>query len=176
MAQPQHVRNDAHLDKYAMFGLNPFYNPSFYEQYSWQDPRVRDKISDLAASEQANAVYPGASEIKTPRDFWKNSAGSGMAEFTNRNFVSQGTNFTIFLGRVGGAKYPFPLPGTPTDYAIDALYAGQGVSVPPGIKSLCTDISISCTMTMYPTPLSQKASTLSIFDQDMQARGGVRHL
>ena len=38
MAQPQHVRNDAHLDKHSMeiFGLqlNPLYNPSFYENYT----------------------------------------------------------------------------------------------------------------------------------------------
>ena len=172
MAQPQHVRNDAHLDKFEFFGFNPLYNPSSYEIYTAnEDEKIDKKILGLAFGPDSNAVFPGSSEFKTPRDFWKNSAGSGMAEFTNRNFVSQGTNFLLsFFGNVVTAKYPLPRPGTPTNYSIDQLYQDQGGSTPAGIKAICSDVLINCAMTMYPSALSQKASTLSIFDQDMQAK------
>ncbi|RFC32154.1 MAG: hypothetical protein DID91_2727703691 [Candidatus Nitrotoga sp. MKT] len=170
MAQPQHVRNDQHCDLGFFSCGGIFYNPSRYERYSSSD-EIQFKIITIAASTQADAVFPAASEFKLPRDFWMNTAGTGIAEFTNKNFVSQGTNFRSYLGTVGASKYPFPLPGTPTNYNVDDLYAAQGATVPTGIQSLCTGVGVNCWMTMYPTQLTAKASTLSIFDQDLQAKG-----
>jgi hypothetical protein len=167
MAQPQHTRNDQHLDQYSFFGLNPFYNPSRYEYYT-ADVDVRDKVQGFAVLGQA--VYPGSGDFKVPRDFWRNGAGSGMAEFTNRSFVSQGTNFAMLAGQVAMPDYPQPTPGTPFDYKIDDLYSQSGLPVPDGIQALCSLVTIDCRMTMYPAGPSQKASTLSIFDQDLEAR------
>lgn len=170
MAQPQHVRNDQHCDLGFFSCGGIFYNPSRYERYSGSD-EIQSKIITIAASTQADAVFPAASEFKLPRDFWMNTAGTGIAEFTNKNFVSQGTNFRSYLGTVGASKYSFPLPGTPTNDKIDDLYAAQGATVPTGIQSLCTAVGVNCWMTMYPTPMTDKASTLSIFDQDLIAIG-----
>lgn len=170
MAQPQHVRNDQHCDLGFFSCGGIFYNPSRYERYSGSD-EIQSKIITISASTQADAVFPAASEFKLPRDFWMNTAGTGIAEFTNKNFVSQGTNFRSYLGTVGASKYSFPLPGTPTNDKIDDLYAAQGATVPTGIQSLCTAVGVNCWMTMYPTPMTDKASTLSIFDQDLIAIG-----
>jgi hypothetical protein len=171
MAQPQHVRNDQHCD----LGLGDcgviFFNPSRYEKYtkSEADQRVRD----LAENGPGNgAVFPQFTEFKTARDFWKNSLGTGIAEFTNNNFVSQGANFKIgFFGGISAGTYPSPTPGTPVDYTIDELFQAQGFLVPADIRTICSDIGVACKMSMYPTTLTPKASTLSIFDQDLQAAG-----
>ena len=89
MAQPQHVRLDMHLDKGSVeiFGLqfNPLYNPSYYEIYSNQ---VRSSFSTLPSYPDLDFVT-----FTTPRSFWTNTQNKGMAQFTNSNFVSAGTNF-----------------------------------------------------------------------------------
>ena len=169
MAQPQHVRNDAHCDL-GFIDCVGFYNPSRYEAYSAAREGAFTSVGALAVS-AGPAIFPGSADFKTPRDFWKNAAGSGMAEFVNRNFVSQGTNFTMsFFGNVVTSKYPLPRPGMPQDYSINALFGGVN-NVPAKIRALCDGAGIDCQMTMYPTPLSAKASTLSIFDQDLEPRG-----
>jgi hypothetical protein len=81
--------------------------------------------------------------------------------------VSQGTNFTLDRDRVNTGTYPEPRPGPATDYPVTQLFADAGESPDPAIVALCeeSEPAIDCTMTMYSTTLSQKASTLSIFDQ-----------
>ena len=96
MAQPQHVRNDAHMDK---LWLLPYYNPSLYESYTG-DQNNRPVVQALLSSPGSEPVYtsnnPGS--FNTPRDFWINAQHTGLAEFTNRNFVSAGTNFELYQG------------------------------------------------------------------------------
>lgn len=165
MAQPQHVRNDMHLDQGAYF-FNPFYNPSRYERYTAdRGPFVQ------VLAEMANPVYPGSGDFKTARDFWFNGANTGIAQRTNQDFVSQGTNFTIFGTQVNTGTYALPVPGASTDYTVEQLHAQSGIAVPAEIQSLCGNPAIDCTMTMFATAVSPKASTLSIFDQDLRARG-----
>lgn len=96
MAQPQHVRNDAHLDlgdvEVAGYQLNPLYNPSLYEVWTLDHPPI-----DLLFS----AYSPVYSESETetfnkPRQFWtttegNGTGGKGIAEYTNRGFFSAGT-------------------------------------------------------------------------------------
>jgi len=165
MAQPQHVRNDMHLDKGAYF-FNPFYNPSRYERYTAE----RGPFVQVLA-EMASPNYPGSSDFRIARDFWFNPAGTGIAQRTNRDFVSQGTNFTIFFTQVNTGTYALPVPGPSTDYTVQELHAQSGIPVPAEIQTLCGNPAIDCTMTMFPTAVSPKASTLSIFDQDLRARG-----
>ena len=166
MHQPQHVRNDDHLEQYPMLGLNPFFNPSRYEFYT---AKVDRAIAGLAAS--GAPVYPGTSDFQSIRDFWFNSAGTGSAQYTNRSFVSQGTNFTMRSGVANTGTYPLPLPGTAVDFTVEELHAEEGQPVPAAITSLCGNPAIDCTMAMYPAGPSTRASTLSIFDQDLRARG-----
>lgn len=106
MAQPQHVRNDNHLsskgfDIGCAVGIDvaalcqsyiALRRESAYE--AWTDrPEVRSGLPKAGY----DAVYPGSGTpgdgltiFTTPRQFWTNS-GKGMAEFTNRNFLSAGT-------------------------------------------------------------------------------------
>ena len=96
MAQPQHVRGDAHCDAIlpcafpgTFFG---FYSPSVYEK------RIEQRLpgfGDYAPVYSTTKTAPFAK----PRDFWHTnppggqSTGMGIAEFTNRSFISAGTNF-----------------------------------------------------------------------------------
>ncbi|MGH8589116.1 MAG: hypothetical protein ACREXX_07190, partial [Gammaproteobacteria bacterium] len=86
MAQPQHVRNDQHCDTWYCLTLN---NPSLYETYTAQKAGRVDAIAAFASP-----MYPGPTEFTQLRHFWFNYSETypGIAEFTNRHFVSQGTN------------------------------------------------------------------------------------
>lgn len=123
MAQPQHVRNDPHCDKWICKKLYPrVYAPSQYEKYtdlaSPNDPLRQIRINLPFRESGSSAVYPGANPadivFKKPRDFWRTTApgssidsGKGIAEYTNRNFFSAATTFT---------PYNAPHPGTVSDW------------------------------------------------------------
>ncbi|MGH9455172.1 MAG: hypothetical protein ACRD2O_14515, partial [Terriglobia bacterium] len=95
VAQPQHVRNDMHCDAdicantevalVAAFGsFVPLYNPSLYESYTYEHANVAGYSGGYAS-----VVLP------TARSYWAGSNGKGLAQFTNENFVSAGTNFSL---------------------------------------------------------------------------------
>lgn len=92
MAQPQHVRNDAHCDVGILGCGIFFYNPSLYEKYS-------DKQRAKGALPFAgyNPVYSSTdtTTFNTPRNLWHTADGKGLADYTNRGFVSAGTIFDI---------------------------------------------------------------------------------
>lgn len=79
MAQPAHVRNDPH----------PPGDSDNYEEFT--DNWFRERSVPSASPYGARAV--DLREFDTARKFWSNS-GSGIAEFTSRNFVSKDTNFS----------------------------------------------------------------------------------
>ena len=107
MAQPQHVRNDLHcddqqlcktIDAVLLLGAFDIYNPSAYEEYSF-DEISKDNISTKFTLDYPIPVFDSA------REYWTTKAVDsdivdrrGMADFTNRNFVSMGTNFTVKVG------------------------------------------------------------------------------
>ena len=90
MAQPQHVRNDAHcngdLEGVACYG---FHNPSHFEIYT--NEQMVSGLGNINCESYPELNLNVFSEV---RDFWvtDNGDGLGMAEFTNRNFVSAGPN------------------------------------------------------------------------------------
>ncbi len=107
MAQPQHVRNDAHLhieglgiDLFCtVFNTidecrtwNALVRPSVYERWTNQlsvlSTIPTSGYDPVYASTDAGA--DGLSVFGGPRLFWKN-AGKGIAEFTARNFLSENT-------------------------------------------------------------------------------------
>ncbi len=106
MAQPAHVRNDAH---FALPGLPV---PDVYEQWT------NGHLAELPLV----PVYSGngVDLLRFPdsRSFWQNE-GTGIAEFTSRNFVSDDTNFNETGGTIG----------TPADYLLPAAQpcAGTGL-------------------------------------------------
>ncbi len=107
MSQPQHVRNDAHCDS-PWCKLTGDYNPSYYEEYT---NNHRAEILDQYDCDS----YPrlDLKKFSKARDFWINDNHYGMAEYTNRNFVSQGSNFHRSYdgdGYVANPRYAYPDP------------------------------------------------------------------
>lgn len=172
MAQPQHVRNDAHLEDIPgwefLTPINPLHNPSRYEKFTSSRER-RERIKSLAQA--GGAVFPGSADYKIKRDFWNNSANTGIAETVNRDFVSQGTNFAMRGGSPVTTDYASPTAGAPADYTPAQLFGLTGAPIPAGIRTLCGNTGVDCTMTMYGTAVGPRMSTYSIFDQDLEPKG-----
>lgn len=150
MAQPQHVRNDIHPSIGA--------HKSLYEEYT---DGHRGELSYTADS----VMFP------RPRDFWTNANNTGLAQFTNRNFVSAGTNFQLSSGQpAANSVYPQPRPaGGETPVDIQQLFAAA--SLPPprdqdGNLLRGDIVFVGSNVDGVPNP---RASTLSIFDQDLKA-------
>jgi hypothetical protein len=133
MAQPQHVRNDAHCDSGWCALVNfRLYARSAYEDY----------VEGLTAQ---NAL-PGVSSplptppftFTTPDQFWTTGALQGLADFTSTNFVSIGTNFGINLLAQpvtdGVHRAPAaPVPGNLTPL-IPAPCNGGAILLPPNFS------------------------------------------
>jgi hypothetical protein len=72
MAQPQHTRNDLHA-----------FPPSLYERY----------IDRADIRRNLNYAAGSIPSFARPRDFFVNDQGTGLAQYSNRSFITQGTNF-----------------------------------------------------------------------------------
>ena len=168
MAQPQHTRNDVHIDSWFAGHFIPFleYDPSLYETYAKEHDSVMDALAVTGSP-----VFPGSSDFKVAKDFWTNSNSTGIAQDTNHRFVSKGTNFTINNGQASASGYQFPQPLGSTEISVTDLFATEGVPVPIQVKTICGLQGADCMMAMYATETSARASTLSIFDQDFRAKG-----
>lgn len=173
MAQPQHVRNDQHLD-FEGVDWRWLENPSLYEQYTKDHP---EKLTPLFGLYPPINSKDDSSPLATARSFWhtqnKNPVvGLGVAEFTSTNFLSAGTNFDA-------TAYPSPNLGnaTPWDDNANNLLEKEGLIVPPD----CMPPRQPCVMTFYRSHVQDSyrsaaskyndyTSTLSIFDQDLQVQ------
>ncbi|MBX9904072.1 MAG: hypothetical protein K2Y31_06935 [Burkholderiales bacterium] len=160
MAQPQHVRNDSHLD-------TPLTNPSLYEKYTDQNG-VRNVLpfgGYVSAYSSADSATFNAG-----RNFWHTPEGKGLADFTNRNFVSAGTNFD----KPGLFPSPVRDESKKVDMDIQQLCANAS---PP-----CPNPSLTGLITFYGNTVEDRftgqstnnpfASSLSIFDADLQKAAG----
>jgi hypothetical protein len=158
MAQPQHVRNDAHCDLGICALLGQF-NPSRYEKFTLANPEA------ISPHLSANAVT-----FDRFRDFWTNSSGSGLAQFTNRNFVSAGTNFRMRNGQiVSSSDYanPRPVPSTEAPIGIQQLLADNGLPPARDQGGNLLQGEITFIGSLVDGQLNPRASTLSLFDQDL---------
>jgi len=186
MAQPQHVRNDVHCDKIICVLLNA-HAPSFFETWTNRDD-VRNSLP----------VNPGAvgydvtsslftSIFSSPRRFWhtelpgRNSpvAGKGIAEFTNRNFVSAGTNFDK-PQQPSPPFFALPAfdPAKKSERTVAELCSSPNLipPCPPSIAALP-----DARLTFYETTghdnflnapfTNPRASTESIFDERLRVQG-----
>ncbi len=157
MAQPQHVRNDPHCDRWYCLSL---YSPSRYEKYT-----------DL---NNTNLPYSGYRSVlfANPREFWATGDGRGMAEFTNANFVSAGTNsiYQILNGQpVSGAEYLQPQPsGFGDTMSIGNLLAedGQTTVLTGSVKFVKSEVWDQVSNTSVTNP---RSATYSIFNDDLKA-------
>lgn len=162
MAQPQHVRNDEHCDQWYCWPIGR-YHPSGYE--AWTN-LVRQTLPFTGYA----AVYPGnnPNEFNLPRNFWATANNTGIAQFTNLNFVSARTNFDTNL---------FAQPAFDSalrqDVPIQTLCAGAN---PP-----CQNPNLRGTMTFFGNwvedrvtgqrMLNQRASVQSVFDAELTRAG-----
>lgn len=165
MAQPQHVRLDAHCDQWYCVG--PLKSPSAYEKYT---DGIRGTLP-YTGYPPVNTLGLDAEFLAVPRQFW-HGGGNGIAEFTNTNFVSAGTNFDT-------ARYPSPSLSNSVGRSenANALLASAGMPIP----TQCLPPNPPCEMAFIETPVTDvyrpgqsgvnpRASTYSIFDQDLKAR------
>ena len=88
MAQPEHTRNDQH--RFA-FGAQ---QPSLYEHWTLIS-LLGDNDAGIPPIENADAFFDGYPSVRLPtfRDYFHNAAGQGLADYSNRNFVTQETNY-----------------------------------------------------------------------------------
>lgn len=161
MAQPQHTRNDIHPSIGA--------HKSLYEEYT------EGKGGNLPFGGYT-PLYTAASSIifGTPRKLWRTSPegqadisqGKGIAEFTNRNFVSAATNFDKEEGQAG--YFPSPKLDPNNKEAVD-------------IKTLIPGTALEGMVTFYGNPVydafrnetkpNPRASSESLFDEDLKKAG-----
>jgi hypothetical protein len=158
-AQPQHTRNDSHAGLTCPLTLGLLGPKSLYEAYA--DGLAKTGHLDYAG--YANVSLP------RPRDYWDDEVGRGIAEFSNRNFVSAGTNF------VGPPDNLGPAPGFPSPNDVGAQTSTVDVqTVMPGVN-------LNGTMTFIGTPyddaytmeagFNPRTSTYSVFSADLAAHG-----
>ena len=176
MAQPQHVRNDAHCDEHLLCGfltLGLLYNPSLYEKWS-------ETISDSLPTNPASVGYDidglqFASVFNSPRSFWNtDSPGAGIAQFTHNNFVSAGTNFLpISTGFISFPEFPEPTPGANIErrQISDPDLLGPNQPLQGEIWFIPTHGTDNFTGLPVNNP---RASTFSIFSEDLKGRGVYR--
>src|SRR5262249_13656288 len=150
-AQPQHTRDDSH------FFLGP--RASLLEKY------VDGNIGLFALD---GASLPPVFRV---RDLWATATGAlmtgfGLAEFSNMNFVSAGTNFTE--RRTGATADQFP---SPTLNLGDARGSSQGDSCQDGARAPGAPGSLTFFGNAFPDPVTHvtlpnpRMTTESIFDQ-----------
>jgi len=121
MAQPQHVKDEAHPVLKVPGTDLIFYAPGgLYEHYTdEQDIREHLPFSgyEPVFSLDANGDH---TTFNTPRKLWETSDGKGIAQFTNRNFITYRHNFVGSLTNVeSNPSYPNPDGTTARTTSID---------------------------------------------------------
>lgn len=172
MAQPEHTRNDQHLD---------FIDPSYYERYSRSRHDGTDPDAAAAFLSTLDLPYAGSPvTFLTPRAYWTTNQGRGMADFTNRNFVSKDTNFRLLDDApAANSEYPLPQPIGPTEVVpLETLMPQSGASLCEALRNnphLVFPADTTCDVEFYGVDVNDRyvdqsthnprAASLSVFDQ-----------
>ncbi|MCY7387276.1 MAG: hypothetical protein LH481_04310, partial [Burkholderiales bacterium] len=166
MAQPQHTRNDFHCDSSfcETTGLLGGEKPS-YEKWTLNNP-------DTSQYSGYEPVYTKevANGFTTPRMFWI-GGGKGIAEFTNRNFFTAGTNVDA-----AGVVSPQLIGGPGQKIGISTLCNEASLNgqlpCPLGLRGNVTFFATNVTDTLRigQGGVNQRATTRSIFDADLKKR------
>lgn len=157
MAQPQHVRLDEHCDNLLLCAPVNRYSPSWYEKYT------------LTAQD---LKYTGYSKprFRKAREFWHTSEEEilrrrGIADYTNRNFVS--------IGTIRVRRYQLPLL-LDNNYKVDARTEFAAVSGEVTLPPDCENDANPCYLGYLEnyvidadgsSKLNRKSATHSVFDQ-----------
>ena len=162
LAQPQHTRNDAH----GPWCLGSTSSAAFYEEHT------NDNLDDLPFIGYDPVFGTDTTTFNTPEKFWKTGTGKGLAEYSNRGFVTAGTNFDTFAS----GAFPNPNINVADPIIVDqtALCNQIGAELPLGQEGN----PLPCIMTFLGTRVTDqfrsgksqdndKTSTFSIFDADL---------
>ena len=152
VGQPQHARNDSH-------GVSSYFKRG-YEAF------VGANLGELPLGGYANV------RMQEAREYWVSSAGSGLAQFSNRNFVTTGTNFggtrsgnTLNITPAAGFPQPdgsgLVLEKTQIQ---DLPFAQRPPSLIGEIWFVGTPVTDAYSGS---TELNPRTSTFSIFDEDL---------
>ncbi|MGH7377263.1 MAG: hypothetical protein ACREKK_07590, partial [Candidatus Methylomirabilales bacterium] len=164
MASPPHTRNDMH----GGFGFGA---ESLYERYL-NDPRVRRRLN-----------FNGTPvRFDLPRHYWTTADGRGLADFVNRNFVSEGTNFRARVDGAIGGGYPSPVlrlgvdeQGRPFETTLDTQ-----TQLEPGLRDTNGNLiegGVTFFANNFQDPITgqplrnERMTTLSLFDRELERRG-----
>jgi hypothetical protein len=161
MAQPQHTRNDVH--------------PNFFPpKKSWMETYIDHLAEAFGLNSRFKLDGASAPSVPRPRDLWVAGTGDqmtgfGMAEFSNINFVSAGTNFTEL--RTGAAAKRFPKPVLNMG---DFSFSSSDDACKDSARSPGDLIFYANTLT-EPVPSAkirnERMTTYSLFDQKLVDRG-----
>jgi hypothetical protein len=161
MAQPQHTRADAH--------------PSFIPwRESWMEAYVEGLAGAFGLSTKFELDGAPVPDVAGARDLWvtrtgDRMTGNGLAEFSNANFVSAGTNFSELRTGATGADFPSPVLNI-GDFSLSSpADACKDRAPAPGDLVFYANFLLD--------PLSpagrrnERMTTYSIFDQRLVSRG-----
>lgn len=180
MGQPQHARDELHCDRWACAVIGA-YAPSLYETWTNRES-VRTAIGQLADPGLAGydiASSTFSSTFNSPRRFWHTEApgnqsaagGKGMAEFSNRNFVTAGTNYE---SRSGDFQ-PNANFGLPDPRGSDLVREQVDITDPRTGKSLKGEMWFVPNEVrdnyLSTSDLNLRGSTYSVFDADLTRKG-----
>lgn len=185
MAQPEHVRNDDHCDTILCFFVF-LYDPSLFEEHAeksffeeYTDRRLKFNELDLSADRYSQYTIP---RFETARAYWHTATGdqslstaTGMAEFTNRNFISVDTNFRGTLPSIeSDPEYPSP-------NGIDASSTVIPITDDKLLGPVGPDQPLEGNITFIGTPVfdansgvtatNPRTSSVSIFTEDLKDFG-----
>jgi len=170
MAQPQHVRNDAHCNE-PWCALILKYRPSLYELIT---AKSQSRLEVILGSNR----YPDIdlNVFNTAGSFWNSDAPNsvtGLAEFTSTNFVSAGTNFEggVKSGSViinVGRNSEYPSPGTDNlTFTTQSIPGLLGPDLPGEIQF--AETQVTDTYDPSKSQVNQRASSFSIFDSNLES-------
>ena len=151
MGQPQHTRNDIH-GGVPLLGLNEL---SLFE----------DRIE--GRPEQYNYTgYPVPTFNQRQHFWWTNDGtGRGLAEFTNRNFISDTTNFRRTQeGDLGIGNFPSRGLGS---YPSPQLRLGPGYKFDVDVSTLPERPQLAGKVTFFGNDISDNVTGTSAFNQRM---------
>ena len=154
LAVPAHVRNDPHF---------PYFNPIVNSKDMYED-YTREKVNNFT---YAGYVPVDITTFNSFDKFWKNS-GMGLAEYTNRTFVSRDTN----LADSGYQPYQTPIPtGETVASETIAVLSTEGMDGAPKLVDIDVPVKYmkgeSADYYVQQVAEIKRLTAFSIFDYDM---------
>ncbi|MEE9173080.1 MAG: choice-of-anchor tandem repeat NxxGxxAF-containing protein [candidate division NC10 bacterium] len=169
LASPPHTRNAPHGG--LIGGL-----------FDGGPPSVVEKYLDLDGVRQGLKFdgYPIPKVGFTkPRDFWVETDASGapsngpdargLSQIINRNFVSEGTNFTAFVDGSHAPEYPDPVLNTADCFEESVTTQDAEENVISGLVTFCRNSFLDPNTGILET--NHRMTTFSLFSQDLQELG-----